>query len=135
MSTLAHHTLQKAIYDLLSVDSEILTLVTGVYENPEPVIAYPYLTFGGLTASDWSTKTSTGLQTAILLHAYSQTSKKEVIDILDRVFDLLQSGGLVLEGHELIAMRFEYNDIVLESDGITYHGVIRFRAYTEAVAA
>jgi hypothetical protein len=98
-------------------------------------VAYPYLAFGDLVAVDWSTKTTKGMQTAIVLHAYSQTSKKEVIEILDRVFDLLQSGGLTLEGQELVAMRFDYNEITLENDGVTYHGMIRFRAYTEVMVA
>jgi hypothetical protein len=135
MSKLAHHTLQQAVFELLNNDSQMQARVTGVYENPAPMIAYPYVTFGSLSATDWSTKTSSGLQTLIPIHVYGQTSKKEVIEILDRVFDLLQSGGLTLTGHELVAMRFEYNEVTLENDGITYHGMIRFRAYTEAVAA
>lgn len=135
MSNFAHVTLQKAIFETLNNDSYLLSITTGVYENPAPVIAFPYIALGALAATDWSTKTTSGLQITVPIHSYSQTSKKEVIDILDRVFDLLQSGGLDLEGHELIAMRFEYNEIGLEPDGITYHGVIRFKAYTEAIAA
>jgi hypothetical protein len=135
MSKLAHFTLQQALYTLLSEDSEILSIVTEVYENPSPVIAYPYLVFGSLTALDWSTKTTSGLQTVVPIHAYSQTSKKEVIEIINRVYDLLLSGPLTLDGHDLVAMRFEFSEITLENDGVTYHGVIRFRAYTEAVAA
>ena len=135
MSNFAHITLQKVIFETLNADDSLLGLSTGVYENPAPVIAFPYITLGELTAMDWSTKTTRGLQIVVPIHAYSQVSKKEVIEILDRVFDLLQSGGFDLEGHELIAMRFEYNEIGLEPDGITYHGVIRFRAYTEAVPA
>lgn len=135
MPHLAHYTLQKAIYTLLNNDSYLLTMVTGVYENPAPIIAFPYLAFGTLTAADWSTKTSSGLHTVIMLHAYSQEGKLQVIDILDRVFDLMQSDGLSLEGHHLVAMRFDYNEISLESDGNTYHGVMKFHAYTEEVTA
>lgn len=135
MSNFAHIALQKVIFETLNTDNSLLSLSTGVYENPAPIIAFPYIALGDLTATDWSTKTTRGLQIVVPIHAYSQVSKKEVIEILDRVFDLLQSGGLNLEGHELIAMRFEYNEIILEPDGITYHGVIRFKAYTEAIVA
>ncbi len=133
MSKLAHFTLQKAVYDLLSNDALLLSHVTGIYENPAPVIAFPYLAFGTLTAADWSTKTTRGLHTVIMLHAYSVESKKQLVDILDRVFDLLQSNDLTLEGHHLVAMRFDYNEISLGDDGQTYQGVMKFHAYTEQV--
>jgi hypothetical protein len=47
----------------------------------------------------------------------------------------MQSDALTLEGHHLVAMRFDYNEISLENDGITYHGVMKFHAYTEEVTA
>lgn len=126
--------LQKAVYDLLANDIELLAVVTGVYDNPISPIAYPYLALGEVSGKDWSTKTAQGMQVALALHAYSQVSRKEVLEVLDRVFDLLQSGGLALEEHELVAMRFDYSEIGLEKDGVTYHGVIGFKAYAELVA-
>lgn len=135
MPHLAHYTLQKAIFDLLNNDSALLAIVTGIYENPAPVVAFPYLAFGTLSAADWSTKTTRGLHTVIMLHGYSREGKMQVVEILDRVFDLLQSSELTLTGHHLVAMRFDYNEITLENDGITYHGVMKFHAYTEEVIA
>ncbi len=32
----------------------------------------------------------------------------------------------------LIMMRFEMSDILVEQDGLTYQGIIRFKALTEA---
>jgi hypothetical protein len=135
MPHLAHKALQKAIFELLNGDSVLQTIVTGVYENPAPVIALPYLGFGTLSAADWSTKTTRGLHSVIMLHGYSRESKLQVVEILDRVFDLLQSSELTLAGHHLVAMRFDYNEITLENDGLTYHGVMKFHAYTEEVTA
>ncbi len=134
MGNMASYDLQRSVYEVLSGDTDLLGLVSGIYDNPYPVVTYPYLVIGALTGTDWSTKTTTGMQSVLTLHAYSQVSKKEVIMILDRVFDLLQSGALNLTGHELVAMRFDYSGIDLDNDGITYHGIIRFRAYTEAIA-
>lgn len=133
MTQMAHYDLQQAVYSVLSTDAELLSQVTGIYDNPHPVVAYPYLVLGQLRGVDWSTKTTQGMQSVLTLHAYSQISKKEVINILDRVFDLLQSTALDLEGHNLVAMRFDYSEIDLQNDGITYHGLIQFRAYTEVV--
>jgi hypothetical protein len=133
MTTLAQFALQKAAFDLFYNDAPLQNLDCSIYENPPAEVPFPYITFGITTTVDWSTKTSNGLQTAITLHVYSQKNKKEVMEILDRIFELLQSDMITLTGHNLVAMRFDYNEITLENYGVTYHGIIRFRAFTEEI--
>jgi len=135
MTGLAHHALQSAIYALLKDDVAIMATVSGVYDNPPKDTPYPYIAFGRLYDVDRSTKTSTGTQSVIDIYAYSQSSKQQVLEILDHIFDLLQSGELDLVMHHLIAMRFDYNEVTLLNDGRTYQGLIRYRAYTEMVVA
>ena len=47
---------------------------------------------------------------------------------MDKVHDLLHDVNLSVTGFSLINLRFEYSDILRDPDGITRHGVMRFRA-------
>jgi hypothetical protein len=45
------------------------------------------------------------------------------------VYDILHESSLSVSGADLINMRFEFSDIIKENDGITTHGVQRFRVF------
>ena len=47
---------------------------------------------------------------------------------MDRVHTLLHDSSLSVTGSNFINMRFEFSDIIRDPDGITRHGVMRFRA-------
>ena len=136
MSGFSQLEMQQAIYQLLSTDSTLSSLVTGVYDHVPAGTALPYITIGDATSRDWSTKTSSGSQLLFTIHAYSaEGGRKQVTDIMTRVYDLLHQGTLSLTSHTLVAVRFELGDIERERDGEIYHGRVRFRAYTEALAS
>ena len=81
------------------------------------------------TATDYSTKDVTGTETVINLHVWSRyRGSKETKQVMDRVHTLLHDSNLTVTGHNLINMRFEFGDVIRDPDGITRHGVMRFRA-------
>jgi hypothetical protein len=43
----------------------------------------------------------------------------------------LHDAALTLSGHRLVNLRHELSEARRESDGDTYHGIVRFRAVTE----
>ena len=47
---------------------------------------------------------------------------------MGRVHDLLHDSNLNVSGFNLINLRFDFSDIMRDSDGSTRHGVMRFRA-------
>ena len=49
-------------------------------------------------------------------------------NIMDRIHDLLHDSNLSVTGFNLVNLRFEFSDILRDPDGITRHGVMRFRA-------
>ena len=53
---------------------------------------------------------------------------KETKQIMDRIHDLLHDYALSVTGFNLINLRFEFGDILIDPDGVTRHGVMRFRA-------
>jgi len=121
--------LQTTIYNALNVSAITTTLNCGVYDEVIEGNPYPFITLGEETTVDYSTKTATGSETTINIHIWSQyKGSKETKNILDKIHDLLHDSNLTVTGFNLINLRFEYSDIMRDPDGITRHGVMRFRA-------
>lgn len=135
MSGFSHQEMQRAVYQLLSEDAALSSIVTGIYDHVPAAAVFPYVTIGDISSRDWSTKTSSGSQLLFAIHIYSaEGGRKQAAGVMTRVHELLHHGGLTLTGHALVAIRFELGDIERESEGRVYHGRIRFRAYTEELA-
>ena len=121
--------LQTAIYAALNVSAITTTLACGVYDEVTEGNTYPFISLGEETTIDFSTKTSVGSETTINIHIWSQyKGSKQTKEIMDKVHDLLHDINLTVTGFNLINLRFEFSDIMRDTDGVTRHGVIRFRA-------
>ncbi len=84
---------------------------------------------------DWSTGTETGAEHRLTLHVWSrERGKSECLAVMEAVEAVLHDAALMLDGHALINLRFETADAGRDPDGITWHGVMRFRAVTEVTA-
>ena len=123
--------LQSSIYTALNVSAITSTLSCGVYDEVVEGNSYPFITLGEETAIDYSTNNLVGAETTINIHVWSRyKGSKETKEILDKIHDLLHDVSLTVSGVNLINLRFEFSDIMRDPDGITRHGVIRFRAIT-----
>jgi hypothetical protein len=123
--------LQSAIYSALDVSAITSTLSCGVYDEVVEGNSYPFITLGEETAIDYSTNNLVGAETTINVHIWSRyKGSKETKEIMDKIHDLLHDVSLTVTGVNLINLRFEYSDIMRDPDGITRHGVMRFRAIT-----
>ena len=45
-----------------------------------------------------------------------------------RIYALLHESNLSVTGASLVNLRFEFSDVIKENDGLTMHGLQRFRA-------
>ena len=123
--------LQSSIYTALNVSAITSTLACGVYDEVVEGNSYPFITLGEETAIDYSTNNLVGAETTINIHVWSRyKGSKQTKQILDKIHDLLHDVSLTVSGVNLINLRFEYSDIMRDPDGITRHGVMRFRAIT-----
>ncbi len=123
--------LQSSIYTALNVSAITTTLACGVYDEVVEGNSYPFITLGEETAIDYSTNNLVGAETTINIHVWSRyKGSKQTKQIMDKVHDLLHDVSLTVSGVNLINLRFEYSDIMRDPDGITRHGVMRFRAIT-----
>ena len=124
--------LQQTLYTTLNGDSQLTsTLGAAVFDDvPDTqAVSFPYVQIGEDTATDYSTKDVTGTETVINLHVWSRyRGSKETKQVMDRVHTLLHDSNLTVTGHNLVNLRFEFSDVLRDPDGVTRHGVMRFRA-------
>jgi len=133
MTHLIHKSIQESLFTLLSGDSGLNAIVTGIFDSAPEQQPYPYVIIDTLTSRDWSTRTSLGFNTSIPILVYGQEGKSQLLDITDKIYEIIVEGNITLLSHQLVAMRFETHEVQQESDGITCRGMIRFRAYSEFV--
>jgi Protein of unknown function (DUF3168) len=129
--------LRAAIHDALAADGALTALLGGpkVYDEPPKAAAFPYVTLGEARVSDFSTASDAGEEHRFTLHAWSrQGGHKEAHMIAGALLQALDDAPLAPAGHHLVNLRFGTADIRRESDGRTYHALVRFRAVTEPVS-
>jgi len=122
--------LQKSIFDTLSGDSTITsTYGANVYDYIPDNTSFPYVKLGEETSVDNGTKTLQGNEHTLVIHTFSQyRGSKEVKNIMSRIYALLHESSLSVSGASLVNLRFEFSDVIKENDGLTTHGLQRFRA-------
>ena len=122
--------LQKTIYAKLNTDSTIKTTYSAtVHDHVSTGTAFPYVVIGEETLTDdSSTKDIDFNEFTLTIHTFSRNrGRKEAKQIMARIYTLLHKASLTITGATHINTRFEYSDVVREQDGLTYHGVQRFR--------
>jgi hypothetical protein len=128
--------LRAAIRSALAAYSPLVSLLGGekIYDEPPRDAVLPYVTLGQDVISDGSTSTEQGDEHALTLHVWSrQGGHKEAHVLAGALLEALIDAPLVLDGHHLSNLRFVVADVRRESDGRTYHGIVRLRAVTEPV--
>lgn len=125
--------LQKAVFAALVADAGVGAAIGDrIFDAAPRSAVFPYATFGDARVGDWSTGTEDGAEHRLVLHVWSREPGKAVCwAILEAIRSALHDAALDLDGHALVNLRFEAADVGQDRDGITWHGVARFRAVTE----
>ena len=126
--------LQRAVFDALAANAALAALVGArIYDHVPANAAYPYVSFGRTSIYDWSTGTESGSEQLFTLHIWSKAKgKKETLEIMEHARALLEDARLDLNQHSLVNMRLEFAEARHDEDLALYHGLLRFRAVTEA---
>ena len=128
--TIAQFALQSKIFNTLNTDNTLTsTLGANVFDDVPEETAFPLVVLGEDTTVDFSTKDLIGSETTINIDVFSRyRGSKETKNIMDRIHTLLHDSSLTVSGVNLINLRFEFSDVIRDPDGITRHGIMRFRA-------
>lgn len=127
--TVAGWELQKAIFARL--DTEILP---PVYDHVPAEAPFPFVVVGDAVASEWGAGDLGGEQHALSVHIWSRyQGRMEMKLLMGNIKAALDGAALALSGHHLVDLRFVFADEFPDADGISRHGLVRFRAVTHPV--
>lgn len=125
--------LQQGIFTTLSsatlTDVDGTSIVSRVFDDVPEGTVYPYVVIGEETATNFGTKDKDANEHTLTMHVWSQyRGRKEIKNIMSQLYTSLHNSAINLSGATLVNIRHEFEQTLLESDGITRHGVMRFRA-------
>ncbi len=94
--------------------------------------SFPYLTIGEDTFTPWDDDFTQGYESELNVHTWSRyRGRKEVKEIQQTIYDALHRHSISIAGYATINLHFEFADSVRDPDGLTHHGVSRFRLLIE----
>lgn len=120
--------IQAAVYDKLTGG-----ISTPVYDDVPQDSAFPYVVIGDDTSIPFDDDCGSGFESTLTLHVWStHKGRQEVKRIMASIYVTMHRQSLTLPDGYLIMMDFDYQDSFLDPDGVTRHGVIRFRLLTRS---
>jgi hypothetical protein len=128
--------IQTAIYDRLTTDLSLMDKITGVYDDVDQDIQFPYVTIGDSTSIPWRTQTRFGEEVTVTLHIWSRyQGYREAYEILDDLNRLLADKDLNVDGYDAVAVYYEFMESFRDPDGQTRHVVVRYRLQVQELSA
>jgi|688.fasta_scaffold171439_4 hypothetical protein len=127
---------QGAVYTKLIAGTSFTNLVgTRLYDHvpvsTDPA-TFPYVEIGESTGESFDTKTELGFESTVVLHTWSRyRGRKETKQIQAAIYGLLHRGTLSVTGFTHINSEHEFTEVFSDPDGLTYHGIQRFRVVTQ----
>jgi hypothetical protein len=129
----AEWAIQTAVFNKLNT-----ALSVSVYSNgnvPDNTEAR-YVVIGDDTHIEWDTDGTTGFESTITVHSWDNDSvsrgMKAIKELMGAIYTALHRQSLTITGYQFTGCDFEFSETFIEADGVTRHGVQRFRIYTTA---
>ncbi len=121
--------IQAALFEQLS------TLGYPVWDHVPQASEFPYIVIGDDTSNQWDTDDSVGSDSTCTIHVWSRNrGRKEVKEIMRVIYEKLHRAEFPIIGGDLIECQAEFQESFMDADGLTRHGVIRFRLTVDQVA-
>ncbi|HNH44530.1 MAG TPA: DUF3168 domain-containing protein [Agitococcus sp.] len=121
----------KAVYVALDATTGLTGIISESLSNADP---FPKIWIEDGGADDWSNKDDNGLEAFVNLHVGSQKEgTKEIRGLMDKCHSALHNVDLVLANGQSVLCQFVRHDVVIDSDGITRHGIMRFKLLVSEV--
>ena len=120
--------LQLAIFARLNAFAALTALVDDIYDHVPQEALFPYLRIGEFTGIPFDTHSDQGGDNTITIHSWSRhRGFMEIKQIQRETYNALHRFALVVTGFDTIDCVYESADTFLDDDGLTRHGVQRFR--------
>lgn len=120
--------IQKAVYAALTGDATLTALITGVHDQVPQTRAFPYVTIGDDTYAEFASHTFDGVEGTLQVHTWTQSGgRASAHAIQQNIYRLLHENYFSIAGVSAIVMRWEFSEILVDPDTVTYHGIQRFK--------
>ncbi len=123
-----------AIFAQLSASPAVTSLIGAgrIHDHVPAGAPLPYVVIGDETAADDGSSLTDGQEHTITVHTWSEApTSLEVKRLQAAVRTALHEVALTLSAGRCVQIRQEFKETLRDPDGITHHGVQRFRAVTE----
>ncbi len=124
----------KAMWGRMTAAGALTTAVGGrIYDNVPQGTAYPYLSSGDQSATEFDTKDMVGQDAQITINVWSRASGfKETETLLTLLYNMFHRKplGTLPGGEKSFLLVCTLCNTVRDGDAYTRHGVIRFRVLT-----
>lgn len=94
----------------------------------QPTTGFPYVVIGDDTAIAFDADDTKGMEATVTIHIWSRShGRKEAKGILGEIYTILHRASLTAAGYSFVDCFFEFSQVEVDTDGITRHGVARYR--------
>lgn len=123
---------QKTIYDLLTGDAQLQTLIGAtltdkkVYDFVPDNQPFPFITIGQGQWQNRGNEDFQGVEVDMEIHVWYRSPNRgrlKVQEIQKRIDELLHRQDPCIEDWNIIALNRKFVDILIEDDNVTLHGV------------
>ncbi len=121
--------IQTKLFELLNADTPLTDLIQGIFDNVPDNQTFPYVTIGEISMNHMGGYEFDGFDGDYVVHVWSRArGRKETQLILNRLYTLLHTTDLTLaDGFNTMVNTCDVNEILIDPDGVTYHGIQRYR--------
>jgi hypothetical protein len=103
------------------------------YDHVPQDSTFPYIVIGDDTSIPWDTDDSLGSETTCTIHIWSRhRGRKEVKEITKALYEALHRADIPIIGGALVESQAEFAESFMDTDGLTRHGVVRFRLIVDS---
>lgn len=131
--------LQTAIHSRLTGYAALTNLLAtapdgsaAIYDHVPQETDFPYVSIGDTTSIEWDTDTSLGSEDTVTIHVWSRyRGRKETKEIQLELYNALHRHNLTISGATTVTCDWEFAESEVDTDGLTRHGITRFRLLIE----
>jgi hypothetical protein len=127
--------LQKAIYQALDNDLDLRSMIglNRIFDTVPQAQVFPFITIGEADVTPFDSHTQNGFEGTFNVHVWTRHSslgargRAQTHEIMGEVYRIIHGASLTVTGFRVIVLRYDFSNIVEQTDGLTYHGVTRFK--------
>jgi hypothetical protein len=125
--TWAPEKVQLAVYSRLTSDVALMALVSGVYDHIPQDQAFPFVVIGEDDYIGRDSHTTNGYSVGFRISVWSRGfGRKGCMQVMEAVDALLHNKDFSISGWNILNLRRDLSQIIVDSDSVTYQGIMRY---------